>query len=74
MKFILLQKFFNLIIAVYEQLKFNSDFTPYSIFNPSSPADEYLLVNFENRNHYNLLKIIDNNTEKNNNENKYNDI
>jgi hypothetical protein len=67
-------KIFNIIIAVYEQLKFNSDFTPYSIFHPDSQADDYLLVNFENRNHYNLLSIRGKNKDKNIIENKYNDI
>jgi hypothetical protein len=33
-----------------------------------------LLVNFENRNHYNLLSIRGKNKDKNIIENKYNDI
>ena len=66
-------KIFNIIIAIYEQLKFNSDFTPYSIFHPDAQIDECLIINFEKRNHYNLLTIKSKKKNKNNSENKYND-
>ena len=35
-------------------------YTPYAIFTPESNPEDIILINFESRNHYNLLKLIDN--------------
>ena len=53
-------KIFNLNIVVYERSNTNEDFTQYALFTLGTSTKEFILINFENHNHYNLLieKII----------------
>ena len=53
-------KIFSIIIAIYEIINNNKYYTPYAIFIPESNPEDIILINFEGRNHYNLLKLKDN--------------
>lgn len=48
-------KIFNLNIAVYQRSNTNEDFTQIALFTPGTSTKEYILINFENNIHYNLL-------------------
>ena len=48
---------FDINIALYERNKELDDFTQYALFSPESGTEEAIIVNFENRSHYNLIRI-----------------
>ena len=50
-------KIFSLNIDIYEIFNNRTYYTPYALFKPDSNTEEYILINFENRSHYNLLKL-----------------
>lgn len=52
-------KIFEANIAIYEIINNNKYFTPYAIFTSESNPEDIILINFESRNHYNLLKLKD---------------
>lgn len=50
-------KLFNLNIVIYERKNINENYTQYSLFTPQVILREYFLIDFEERVHYNLLKL-----------------
>ena len=64
MEIYLAVKIFNINIAIYERNTELEDFTQYALFSPESGTEETVIVNFENRSHYNLITIK--NTKQNN--------
>lgn len=50
-------KIFNINIAIYEQNNLKEDYKHYSLFTLQTTTKEFILINFEERGHYNLLKI-----------------
>ena len=44
-------------IAIYERTNTNDNFKQYSLFLSQNNIDDYMLINFEGRCHYNLLKL-----------------
>lgn len=50
-------KICNINIAIYEIINNNTYDIPYAIFKPESNRKGCILINFENCNHYNLLKL-----------------
>ena len=52
-------KLFNINIAIYEREYINENFKQYSLFIPESLSNEVMIINFEGRSHYNLLKLKD---------------
>ena len=50
-------KIFAINIAIYEIINNNKYYTPYAIFTPESNPEDIILINFEGRNHYNLLTL-----------------
>ena len=57
MEIYLVVKIFNINIALYERNTELEDFTQYALFSPESGTKETITVNFENRSHYNLIRI-----------------
>lgn len=56
-EFYIAVKLLNINIAIYERNTEMDDFTQYSFFQPESATDEYIILNLENRGHFNLINI-----------------
>lgn len=57
-------KLFNINISAYERNSVIDDYSQYVFFEPESGTKELILINLENRGHYNLIVIQDNKNSK----------
>ena len=46
----------NINIGIYERDNINENFRQYSVFIPEKDTEDFIIINFEGRYHYNLLK------------------
>ena len=67
-------KIFNINIAIYEREYNKENFKLYSHFIPESLSKEVLIINFEGRSHYNLLKLKEGTKDLKEYENNIKDI
>ena len=50
-------KILNINIAIYERNNTIKDFKQYAFFEPGSRTKEIIIINLENRAHYNIINI-----------------
>ena len=67
-------KIFNINIAVYQFDSSINEFTQISFFASESSSKEYLIINYVNNSHYNLLKLKLNSNKKMNYQNNTKEI
>ena len=67
-------KIFQITIGIYEEDKNNKCFNAYAVFTTEPISKDYILINFENRNHYRLLRYKKINLNCNKLEKKNKDI
>ena len=58
-------KILNINIAVYERNNTTEDFKQYAFFEPDSGTKEIIIINLENRAHYNIINIHNLNKDEN---------